>query len=202
MKDVKAKDDRRKILLVGPPGCGALGWARAFRTECKHFQGREGEQSYVCRVAQLEVPADERALPARLPCSGFRAPHHSVSIQGMMGTLRGHIWRPGELALAHGGVLYLDEAPEFRNEVLMSVAGAFNRASLTMISGDYQRLEVPTYFSLVMYAQPCPCGWYGYRDRECQCGEGQRVRYLDRLAYLMQGDVERIDLPAREAVSS
>lgn len=257
MKSV-SKDDRRRILYVGPPGCNAIGHARQLATECRHWVGREGEQSYVHRVSGMKPPehpalgqpelvharlllerwrkavrdrhpylasdTDEfldldRERPERnaVPMASFRAPHHTVSVMAMEGKLIGHQWRPGELHLAHAGVLYLDLVSEFRQDVLAAVRRAWDLRCVLQASRtgedpqghaahESNRLYGPTYFSLVMYTTPCPCGWRGVEARDgktptCFCTERQVESWFDRTRVLTD-EAERIDLPARPRSTS
>lgn len=195
---MQVKDERRRILLVGPPGSPFIETARQLSRECQLWKGRESEQGYAYRVAGLPRAADLFAP--------LRAPHHTVSRHGMEGALRGHQWIPGEVHLAHGGVLYLDQAPEFRADVLELVRSVWTRGRTSYASrrnkalaGDEPSseernvLSVPAVFSLVMSATPCPCGWRGVEGKSCVCQDRQVERWFERIRVLCEG-AERPEL--------
>lgn len=178
----------RKILIVGWPGAGALMKARELAGESRLWCRRDGARIYAARVAGL-------AEPSRV-CGHLRAPHHSVSTLGLVGQLRRHMWRPGEIALAHGGTLVLDEAPEFRLEALEAVDRAWRAKFIDLYSDQgVNRLTVPTEFDLVLTMTPCPCGWRGEKKRStlCKCTDRQVAGWFDRIAKIAEG-AERIEL--------
>jgi magnesium chelatase family protein len=192
-------DDRKKLLYVGPPGAGAIVKARELTATCQHWRGREAEQGFAYRVAGVPIGS--------AMFSPLRAPHHTVSRAAMEGLQRGHIWRPGEVHLAHGGVLFLDLVSEFKLDVLVAVASAWqegytHHASRTVegVQGaaahELNHLYVPTYFSLVMATTPCPCGWRGVAGHECKCTERSVERWFERIRVLSEG-AERIELKQR-----
>jgi magnesium chelatase family protein len=195
---VKTKDERRRILYVGPPGCGSIPTAHELARQCTLWQGREAEQSYVYRIAGVQLPAHE--VNRSIPASGFRAPHYTVNAPQMEGTMRGHLWRPGELHLAHGGVLHLEMVNEFLPSVLRTIAEAWEKGWTMHVSRSEwcttnNHLAVPCYFTLSMYTTPCPCGWRGVEGRECRCTERQVESWHARSRALTDG-AERIELPA------
>jgi magnesium chelatase family protein len=168
------------LFLIGTPGCGRTLYARSLVNNpaaIKHAVACEGGIVSVYRAAGLEAPK-----PLVVP---FRAPHHTVSEAGMTGTLRtGYSVHPGELSLAHGGILLLDEAAEFRTPVLEHVLRALRTGEVELCGPRGTRVILPAQFRLVVSTHPCPCGYFGYvggRTSKCQCTEEQRKRYLGRL---------------------
>ena len=118
----------------------------------------------------------------------FRSPHHSCSAAALIGG--GAIPRPGELSLAHHGVLFLDELAEFRRSVLDQLRQPLEEGAV-WIHRSRRRTLFPCQITLVAACNPCPCGWYGDPNRPCQCGEGARRRYWAKLSGPL---LDRLDL--------
>jgi magnesium chelatase family protein len=141
---------------------------------------------------------DRRApLTRRRP---FRAPHHTISTQALVGG--GPRVRPGEASLAHRGMLFLDEALEFRSDALDALRQPLEAGAVTIARVE-GALSLPARFALLLAFNPCPCGWLGTRSRECRCDEGTARRYAARLSGPMR---DRLDLwvktdPPRHAMT-
>lgn len=178
------------VLMVGPPGAGKTMLARRLPSILPPFQTEEAlETSRIYSVAgQLE--GAHPVVTAR----PFRAPHHSISEAGLIGG--GTIPKPGEISFAHNGVLFLDEAPEFNRSVLDSLRQPLEQGSVlvTRVSGS---LRYPARFMFVAAMNPCPCGYYGDRSKDCICSPAQIRRYRGRLSGPLMDRLDlHLDVPA------
>ncbi len=163
------------VLMVGPPGSGKTMLARRLPSILPLLELDEAiETTRVHSVAGQLTP--ERPLLTTRP---FRAPHHSISDAGLVGG--GTVPKPGEVSLAHNGVLFLDESPEFKRGVLEGLRQPMEdgHVVLTRASGT---LKYPARFMLVAAMNPCPCGYYGDRTRPCLCTGTQIRRYRAKLS--------------------
>jgi magnesium chelatase family protein len=172
------------VLLVGPPGSGKTMLAQRLPGILPPLTLDEAiESTRIHSVAGLLRPGE-----ALLPVRPFRAPHHSISDAGLIGG--GTVPRPGEVSLAHNGVLFLDELPEYRRNVLESLRQPLEEGtiSITRVSAA---LTYPARVMLVAAMNPCPCGFLGDRIRPCVCSPVQIQRYRTRVSGPL---LDRIDL--------
>jgi magnesium chelatase family protein len=169
------------LLLSGPPGIGKTMLARRIPTVLPPMSHAEALET--TKVYSAMGLAD--GLVSDRP---FRAPHHTVSTAALIGG--GSQPRPGEISLAHNGVLFLDEMPEFQRATIEALRQPLEdrRVTIGRVGGT---IRLPASFLLVASANPCPCGWLGSRMRECVCGVAAIERYRSRLSGPL---LDRIDL--------
>jgi magnesium chelatase family protein len=172
------------VLLVGPPGAGKTMLARRLPGILPPLSFEEAlESTAIHSVAGLLPPG--AGLITRRP---FRAPHHTISDVALVGG--GTLPRPGEISLAHNGVLFLDELPEFDRRVLEVLRQPLEEGSVR-IARAARTAVFPARFVLVAAMNPCPCGFRGDRRRECRCTPLQMARYRHRLSGPLR---DRLDL--------
>ena len=171
-------------LMIGPPGTGKTMLARRLPTILPDMNLEESlETTKIYSVAGL-LPINS-ALIATRP---FRSPHHTISDAGLIGG--GAVPKPGEVSLAHNGVLFLDELPEFRKNVLEVMRQPLEDGSVT-ISRAATSIAYPSRFMLVAAMNPCPCGFFGDPHKECSCSPIQIQKYRTRISGPL---LDRIDI--------
>jgi magnesium chelatase family protein len=172
------------VLMIGPPGSGKTMLARRLPTILPEMSLEEAlETTKIHSVAGLLPPGS-----ALIRVRPFRAPHHTISDAGLIGG--GAHPRPGEVSLAHGGVLFLDELPEFRKNVLEVLRQPLEDGFVTIARAS-SSLTYPARFMLAAAMNPCKCGWWGAAGHACLCGPLEVERYRARLSGPL---VDRIDL--------
>ena len=172
------------LLMSGVPGSGKTMMARRLPTILPGLSLEEAIETTKIYSTAGMLPEETPLLVTR----PFRSPHHTISDAGLIGG--GHIPRPGEVSLAHNGVLFLDELPEFRKNVLEVMRQPLEDGVVT-ISRAASSLRFPARFMLVAAMNPCPCGYFGDRSRECTCTPVQVQRYQSRLSGPL---LDRIDM--------
>ncbi len=193
--DVKGQENIKRALeiaaagghnaiLIGPPGAGKTMLAKRLPTILPPLSLQEALETTKIHSVAGKLP-ENGTLVARRP---FRSPHHTISDVALVGG--GGNPQPGEISLAHNGVLFLDELPEFKRTVLEVMRQPMEERRVT-ISRAKIAVDFPASFMLVASMNPCPCGFYNHPERDCSCPPGAVQKYLNRVSGPL---LDRIDL--------
>ena len=163
------------VLLIGPPGSGKTMMAKRIPSILPPLNLHEALETTKIHSVAGKL-GSERSLIVSRP---FRMPHHTVSDIALIGG--GSIPHPGEVSMAHNGVLFLDELPEFKRSVLEVLRQPMEDRMVT-ISRAKMTLEYPAGFMLVAAMNPCPCGFYSHPTKPCQCSSAEIQRYINRIS--------------------
>lgn len=180
-----AASGNHNVLMIGPPGSGKTMLAKRFPSILPKLTFREALEATQVHGVAGALAAGLGLLRNR----PFRAPHHTISDAGLIGGGSGSP-RPGEVSLAHQGVLFLDELPEFPRGVLEQLRQPLEEGSVTLARSN-GTLTFPAKMMLIAAMNPCPCGFYGDSTRECRCTPGIIQRYLAKVSGPL---LDRIDL--------
>ena len=172
------------VLLVGPPGCGKTMLAQRLPSILPPMTIAEALE--VTKI--YSVAGFLGSQPGIIQTRPFRAPHHTISQTALVGG--GRVPKPGEISLAHFGVLFLDELPEFSRSAIEVLRQPLEEGAVT-ISRAAGTFTYPASFTLVVSLNPCPCGFRGSRSSECRCDDAAVERYLAKLSGPL---LDRIDL--------
>lgn len=172
------------LILIGPPGSGKSMLAKRLPSILPPFTLQESLETTKIHSVAGKIGVNT-SLMAQRP---FRSPHHTISNVAMVGG--GSSPQPGEISLAHNGVLFLDELPEFNRSVLEVLRQPLEDRCITVSRARFS-VEYPANFMLVASMNPCPCGYYNHPDRPCLCSPGAVQRYMNRISGPL---LDRIDI--------
>lgn len=172
------------VILIGPPGAGKTMLAKRLASILPPLSMEEALESTKIHSVAGKLP-EHATLITKRP---FRSPHHSISNAGLVGG--GANPQPGEISLSHNGVLFLDELPEFKRNVLEVMRQPMEERRVT-ISRARLAVDFPASFMLVASMNPCPCGFYNHPEKTCNCPPGAVTKYLNRISGPL---LDRIDL--------
>ncbi len=170
--------------MIGPPGAGKSMMAKRIPSILPPFTIHEALETTKIHSVAGKI-GSETSLMTRRP---FRSPHHTISDVALVGG--GAFPQPGEISLAHNGVLFLDELPEFSRSVLEVMRQPLEDRNIS-ISRSRFTVEYPASFMLVSSMNPCPCGYYNHPEKDCVCANGAVQKYLNKISGPL---LDRIDI--------
>jgi len=172
------------VILIGPPGAGKTMLAKRLPGILPPLTLHEALETTKIHSVAGVLPADASLIAVR----PFQSPHHTISDVALVGG--GNIPQPGQISLAHNGVLFLDELPEFKRTVLEVMRQPMEERRVTISRAKFT-VEYPASFMLIASMNPCPCGYYNHPEKECVCAPGVVQKYLNKISGPL---LDRIDL--------